>query len=175
MFTIATLYTSALVVFSLPLLFNKFNKHLAGQTLPASRDTPPSQRVSKCFSCQQLTKTSTPIVHKIPTGDACPFAVSQRRRSSREIEVLRQHVAAMLKDNIISHSKSPCRVSEPHLVEKADGSYRFCVDFRFVNKVTLRDQYPLPRIDDILDSLAHARFFTTLDLKSSYWQILIRP
>ena len=57
------------------------------------------------------------------------------------------------------------------LVPKKDGSLRFCVDFRRLNSVTRKDVYPLPRVDDILDTLENARYFTTLDLASGYWRV----
>ncbi len=61
------------------------------------------------------------------------------------------------------------------LVKKKDQSLSFCVDYSRLNSVTKRDVYPLPRIDDILEALAGARYFTTLDLMSGYWQVSLDP
>ncbi|CAF5130986.1 unnamed protein product, partial [Rotaria socialis] len=54
---------------------------------------------------------------------------------------------------------------------KKDGTLRFCIDFRELNAVTVRDVYPIPRIDDTLDQLQHAKYFTSMDLRSGFWQI----
>ena len=54
-------------------------------------------------------------------------------------------------------------------VKKPDGSLRFCVDYRALNKVTIKDSYPLPRHEDLMDRLSGAKYFTSLDLCSGYW------
>ena len=76
----------------------------------------------------------------------------------------------MLEKGIIQESVSPWS-SPVVLVKKKDGSFRFCVDFRKVNKVTKVDSFPMPLVADALDSLAGASVFSVLDLKSGFWQI----
>lgn len=76
----------------------------------------------------------------------------------------------MLKLGIIEPSRSAWS-SPILLVKKKDNSYRFCVDFRKVNSVTEKDAYHLPYASSILDQLRDAKFITSLDIKSAYWQI----
>jgi len=80
----------------------------------------------------------------------------------------------MLEQGIIQPSQSPWS-SPIVLVKKKNGKMRFCVDYRKLNKVTKRDAYLLPRIDEILDSLGKAKWFTSLDLASGYWQVKMDP
>ena len=61
------------------------------------------------------------------------------------------------------------------LIRNADGSWRFCNAYRWLNTATVKDAYPLPRIDDALDQLAEAKWFHTLDLASGYWQVAMNP
>eukprot|EP00171_Calliarthron_tuberculosum_P001458 IDg1458t1 len=61
------------------------------------------------------------------------------------------------------------------LAPKADGSLRLCIDYRRLNAVTKRNSYPLPRMDDCLDSLGNARVFTSLDANWGYWQTPMAP
>ena len=78
----------------------------------------------------------------------------------------------MQEDGVIQPSNSPW-ASAIVLVRKRNGKLRICVDYRHLNSVTKPDAYPLPRIDYLLDQLGSAKYFTTLDLVSGYWQILV--
>ncbi|GFX69694.1 hypothetical protein TNCV_1770621 [Trichonephila clavipes] len=80
----------------------------------------------------------------------------------------------MKNNDAIEPSSSPW-ASPIVLVRKKDGSTRFCADYRRLNDVTKKNSYPLPRIDDTLNTLAGYTWFSTLDLKSGYWQVEIHP
>ncbi|GFY32406.1 retrovirus-related Pol polyprotein from transposon 17.6 [Trichonephila clavipes] len=94
------------------------------------------------------------------------------RVSPTERRIIHEEVQKMLDEGIVQPSESPWS-SPIVLVRKKDGSWRFCVDYRKLNSVTKKDVYPLPRIDDTLDCLKGAMFFSSMDLRSGYWQIEI--
>jgi len=91
-----------------------------------------------------------------------------------ENEFIENEVRRMLKYGLIRPSDSPW-AARVVLVAKKNGKLRFCLDYRELNSVTRKDAYPLPRIDDIFDSLGKARWFTSLDLASGYWQVEVAP
>lgn len=108
--------------------------------------------------------------HEIRTGSHTPIKIPPRRIPLFKRQLVDQELDKMLEQGTIEPSESPW--SAPIcLVKKKDGTCRFCIDFRKLNAVTLRDAYPLPRIDDTLDSLSGSMWFSTLDLASGYWQI----
>ena len=108
--------------------------------------------------------------HKIDVGGAHPIKQRPYRIHPEKREKLREHINGMLEAGIIRPSNSPW-ASPVVLVDKPCGGIRFCVDFRKLNHITRKDSYPVPRIDESLDSLHGASFFSSLDLKSAYWQI----
>ncbi|KAJ9534604.1 hypothetical protein QJQ45_002896 [Haematococcus lacustris] len=97
-----------------------------------------------------------------------------RRYTLREMNEMKKQVAELLAKKLIEPSCSP--YGAPVLfVEKRDGTLRMCVDYRALNKLTVRDRYPLPRIDDLFDKLQGKTIFSSLDLQSVYHQIRITP
>ena len=114
------------------------------------------------------------ITMSIDTGDSPPVRQHPRRLPF----LLRGEVAKQLRDmqqnGVIQPSSSPWS-SPVIMVRKKDGSHRFCVDYRQLNAVTKTDAFPLPHIDDLLDQLRGAKHFSTLDLASGFWRILMEP
>ena len=111
--------------------------------------------------------------HTIPLlpGSSPPWR-GVYRLSQAEKEELAKQLKAMLLAGWIEPSTSP--FGAPILfVKKKDGGLRMCIDYRALNKLTVKNRYPLPRIDDLLDQVGEARYFTSLDLASGYHQIRI--
>lgn len=121
------------------------------------------------FNDEQLGRTDK-LQHTINTGDNQPIRQRARRTPIYQREQVHQLLQDMLSQDIITPSTSPW-ASPIVLVKKKDGSWRFCVDYRKLNAITQKDAYPLPRIDDTMDTLSGSQWFSTLDLRSGYWQV----
>jgi len=109
-------------------------------------------------------------MHVIQSMDDRVYKEKVRRQPRKNVPIINAQVEEMLEDGICRHSKSPYN-SNIHLVDKGDGTKRFVLDFRGLNANTKKDNYPLPNVQDIIESLKGSKFFTQIDLASGYWAI----
>lgn len=112
------------------------------------------------------------IGHTIDTGDSAPISKPAYRLSPKEKAEVEKQVRDLLDRGLIRPSQSPYE-SPVLFVQEKDGSLRMCIDYRALNAVTVKDRYPLPRIDNLFDRLQGATQFSSLDLQSGYHQIRI--
>ena len=124
------------------------------------------------FSQEEDDLGSTPLLEHAIETHGPPLRQPYRRQNPAVQREEMVQVQQMLTSNVICPLNSPW-ASPVVMVRKKDGSLRFCVDFCQLNAATVKDAHPLPRIDDLLDALHGAKWFSTLDLKSEYWQVPI--
>ena len=117
-----------------------------------------------------ITGRTEAVMHDIDTGSTRPIRCNPRKLSPKKIKIQQELVDKMLEEGQIEHSVSAWSAPTV-LVTKKDGTTRFCVDYRRLNNSTKKDAFPLPRIDDSLNSLSGQWWFLTLDLASGYWQV----
>ncbi len=114
------------------------------------------------------------LQHDINVGDAQPIKQHPYRVNFIKRAVMKKEVQYLLEKDLASPSvsswSSPCL-----LVQKSDGTARFCTDYRHVNAVTVPDCFPMPRMEDCVDSVGSARFVSKLDLLKGYWQVPLTP
>ncbi|KAK3742849.1 hypothetical protein QZH41_004524 [Actinostola sp. cb2023] len=122
---------------------------------------------------EDLGCTST-TYHRIHTEDDVPVMERHRRIPPNQFQEVQQHLQELLQKGIIKPSKSDY-ASPIVLVRKKSGALRMCVDYRKLNAKTKRDAYPLPRIEESLDALKGAKYFSTIDLASAYNQVEVDP
>ena len=102
-----------------------------------------------------------------------PISIAPYRMAPAELKELKVQMEELLSKGFVKMSTSPW--GAPVLfVKKKDGSLRLCIDYRQLNKVTIRNQYPLPRIDDLFDQLQGVKVFSKIDLRSGYHQLKVR-
>ena len=123
---------------------------------------------------KEIIKKEIELKHDINLEDPTKiFNQKQYKHSASEKEAINQKVIEMLEDGVIRPSFS--NYSSPIvLIKKPDGSYRPCVDYRRLNSNTIKDVYPLPRIDETRDQLGEAAIFSKIDLKNGFWHIPIK-
>ncbi|XP_058726068.1 uncharacterized protein LOC131597384 [Vicia villosa] len=102
-----------------------------------------------------------------------PVSMAPYRMSASELAELKKQLEELLEKKFVRPSVSPWG-APVLLVKKKDGSMRLCVDYRQLNKVTIKNKYPLPRIDDLMDQLVGASVFSKIDLRSGYHQIKVK-
>jgi hypothetical protein len=103
-----------------------------------------------------------------------PISKRAYRVSGPELVELKKQIDVLSEKGYIRPNTSPW--AAPVLfVEKKDGTRRMCIDYRALNEVTIKNKYPLPRIEDLFDQLREANVFSKIDLRSGYHQLRIRP
>lgn len=112
------------------------------------------------------------LTHSIVTQDAMPVASHPYRVSGQHAKDIALEIQEMLDLDVIKPSQSPW-AAPVVLVPKKDGGIRFCVDYRKLNAVTVSDQFPLPRIDELIERLGRAKYISVLDMNKGYWQVCL--
>jgi len=131
------------------------------------------QDYADVFSCSEFDLGQTNVLpHRIDTGDSRPIKEPLRRHPIAHLDFIDDQVEKMFQAGVIEPSSSPWS-SNVVLAKKSDGSLRFCVDYRRLNDLTYKDSFPLPQIDTCLDALGGSMYFSTMDLRSGFWQVTI--
>jgi len=120
-----------------------------------------------------MTMFNYVLSHEINTGDNRPVKESLGRHPQAYLSHTDEFVEDLLRRNLIEPSYSAWS-SNVVIVRKANNSRRFCCDSRRINNLTVKDAYPLPRIDTCLEPMGGAKWFSILDANSGYWQVPLK-
>ena len=142
---------------------------LTGFQVGVAKDLIERKEVAFALHDLDLGRTAK-ATHRIPMHDPSTFKLPYHRIPPAMYDEVRKHLQEMLALDAIRVSQSPY-ASPVVLIRKPNGKIRFCIDFRKLNSRTKRDAYSLPRIDEMYDCLHGARWFSSLDIKSAYWQV----
>lgn len=126
------------------------------------------RRLIEGYTPNQQVQTN--VETRITLKDQEPVRAKPRRLSVQDKQVLQKQIDEWLKDGIVKPSRRTYS-SAIVIVPKKDGSHRVCVDYRQLNKKIIRDQFPMPLIEDCIDALASARVFSVLDLKNGFFHV----
>ena len=127
------------------------------EDLPA--ETPPEREITMRIPIKPGSTPPHQAPYRVPPGADATIR--------QTLEYLEEHGLVTP-----SHSEYAAPVV---LAPKPDGSWRFCVDYRRLNAISGDDKYPIPRIDDCLDRLGKAKYFSKIDLRTGYWQMQVHP
>ena len=165
-------------------VFTNQNEQLEPVIASLPSDLSPAERViaerlifenSDVFSKSDFDlRRSSLVHHRIDTGNHRPFKKQLRRHPLVHLECIDEQVDKMLKADVIEPCASPWS-SNMVVAKKSDGSLRFCIDYHRLNNLTYKDAYTIPREDSYLDALGGSKYFSTLDLRSFFWQVAMDP
>ena len=124
-------------------------------------------------SADDIGKTDL-ICHEIKTTAETPVRQRAYRTSPAMRVEIQNQVDDLLRRGVIEESFSPW-ASPIVMVQKKDKTFRFCMDYRALNAVTIRDSHPIPRQDDSIDALSSSSYFSVIDLSAGYWQVQLDP
>lgn len=178
------------VVSATPLLPNEAKESKRGPEIPEEKffpkDAPISAEWKKRLQTQVLkwrelfsrdefdVGLARSTEHRIRLQEDKPFRERSRRVPLGDLDDLREQLNELQRTKVIKESRSPY-ASPIVLVRKKNGSIRLCIDYRTLNRRTIPDQYATPRIEDALQCLSGAKWFSVLDLRSGYHQIPMHP
>ena len=129
-------------------------------------------KYASVFDTSKATTIQSIVKHTIEVNNSRPIVQRPYRKTEQQETAITDLCQKFLHDKIIRPSQSPW-ASPVVLQRKKDASWRFCIDYRKLNEVTEKDNYPLPRIQEIFDALQGAKYFTKLDFHGGYHQIPI--
>ncbi|UYV74891.1 hypothetical protein LAZ67_12001698 [Cordylochernes scorpioides] len=157
--------------------FNGFQRRTEAKTSLEDDDVPIDDTTTKpLFTPQEKGRKGKFKIakHNIHTVPHPPIQLRRYRRSASEYDEIKRQVEDLKKKRLVRDSRSPWAFPVT-LVPMADGQKRLCVDYSRLNALTIADKMPLPNIQEVIDRLQKAKYFTSLDITSGYWHVEMAP